>query len=81
MQSEVVSLKEAILFSRKNFAYLAETLSVLSSRVEDENYMLMGFLVFKILYSIQRDIGKESLYWERIKVKNTDYQWDNILKD
>ena len=41
----------------------------------------MAFLVFKILYSIQRDITKDSLYWERIKVKNTDTQWDNILKD
>lgn len=38
-------------------------------------------MVYKVLWSVQKDIGRNSPYWEHIKIPNTDDQWDLIIKN
>jgi hypothetical protein len=54
--------------------YLANKLD--SSR---EKYADMCFLVYKILFAIQKDVAKNSPYWEFLKIPNNDDYWDPIL--
>lgn len=38
-------------------------------------------MVYKVLWSIQKDIGRTSPYWEHVKTINNDEQWDLILRN
>jgi hypothetical protein len=60
----ILSLKETLVFSRKNIAYLAETLDFIAKKLEkDEKYVSMCYLLYKMFIAIEKDLNKSSLYW------------------
>lgn len=62
--------------------YLAETVDVLVNRLSEknDNLILACFMIYKVLWSIQKDIHRDSHYWQQLKMVNNDDQWDLILK-
>jgi hypothetical protein len=75
------TLREVEVFARRMMTYLAETLETMSDKIEEEKYLYMSFLIFKILSAIQKDLQKDAAYWEIIKINNTDQKWDFILRE
>jgi hypothetical protein len=63
--TNVVNLRDAMAFSRKSMTYISECLDYLANKLDNsrERYAEICFLVYKILSSIQKDVGKSSPYW------------------
>lgn len=61
-----------MLFSRKAMTYLGETLEILTNKLDEELYVLLSFLVYKCLFTIQKDLLSKSVYWDHIKTPNKD---------
>jgi len=57
-----------------------ETITALAPLMDEQKYLIVGLLIFKIFCLIQKDIVKKSKYWEIIKVPNKCDRWDYLIE-
>ena len=51
---------------------------MLTDLTDDPRFIKMAFMVFKMLAAIQRDTGRQSQYWDMLKVANPEERWDSV---
>jgi hypothetical protein len=56
---------------RRSFIYLSETVELLTSNVEDMNYLRLCYLTYKILAAYMKETNVGCAYWEMLKVSIT----------
>lgn len=72
LEINTITFQQTIKFCRKNITYTAETLEMLSYKINDEKYIAIIYIVGKILLNIYTFLKINSTYWKSLKIENVN---------